>query len=163
MFRFRWPLFRNYLGVKDTMSSRLLEAFLFAFYHVSGPKVHQNSVRIQLKAAIRSLVTKTGGCYHQGVRLGPLMGVATLAASGGVAHVLYGSAVENYLGCGRFIGNLCLRIVLSMKHLVSNKGHIVHAQQQHVIGFLKFCRLLLNTVCGYSAGGFCAVYLGTLN
>ena len=58
-------------GVKDTMSSRSLQAFLFAFRHVSGPKGHQNGVRIQLKATIRSLMTnlsKTGGRYHQGVR-----------------------------------------------------------------------------------------------
>ena len=67
------------------MSSRSLQTFLFTFRHVSGPKGHQNGVRIQLKATIRSLMTnlsKTGGHYHQGVRLGPLMGVATLAASG---------------------------------------------------------------------------------
>ena len=31
--------------------------------------------------------------------------------------------LKNCLGCGRFIGYLSLRIVLSAKHLVSNKGH----------------------------------------
>ena len=52
--------------------------------------------------------------------------------------------LKNCLGCGMFIGNLCLRVVLSAKHLVSNKGHIAHAWHQRLIGFLKFCRLLLN-------------------
>ena len=67
------------------MSSKALQAFLFALRQVSGPRGYQNGVRIQLKAISRSLVTnfsKTGGQYHQRVRLGPLMGVATLAASG---------------------------------------------------------------------------------
>ena len=86
-------------------------------------------------------------------------------ASGGVAHVLCSTTrccaynkVSNFpvlqlkkcLGCGRFIGNLCLRVVLSAEHLVSSKGHIIHAWQQH-----KFCRLLLNILCGYSTGSGC--------
>ena len=80
-FMFGWALSRIHLS----MSSRSLRAFLFAFRQVSGPRGYQNGVRIQLNATSRSLVTnfsKTGGQYHQGVRLGPLMGVATLAASG---------------------------------------------------------------------------------
>ena len=32
--------------------------------------------------------------------------------------------LKNCLVCG---GYLCLRVVLSAKHLVSNKGHITHA------------------------------------
>ena len=36
------------------------------------------------------------------------------------------------IGCGKF-----LRVVFSAKHLVSNKGHIAHAQQQRLSGFLK--------------------------
>ena len=44
----------------------------------------------------------------------------------------------NCLGCCMSIGNLCLRVVLSAKHLVSNKGHIAHVWQQRLIGFLKF-------------------------
>ena len=67
------------------MSSRSLRAFLFSLRQVSGPRGYQNGVRTHLKAISRSLVTnfsKTGGQYHQGVRVGPLMGVATLAASG---------------------------------------------------------------------------------
>ena len=67
--------------------------------------------------------------------------------------------LKNCLGCARFIGYLSLRVVLSANHLVSNKGHITHARQQRLIGFLKFCRLLLNMVCGYSAGGCCVVCL----
>ena len=35
--------------------------------------------------------------------------------------------LKNCLGCGRLIGILHLRIALSAKHLVSNKGHITHA------------------------------------
>ena len=35
--------------------------------------------------------------------------------------------LKNCLGCGMLIGNFCLRVVLSAKHLVSNKGHIAHA------------------------------------
>ena len=35
--------------------------------------------------------------------------------------------LKNCLGCGGFIGYLCLRVVLSAKHLVSNKGHITYA------------------------------------
>ena len=35
--------------------------------------------------------------------------------------------LKNCLGYGMLIGNLCLRVVLSAKHLVSNKGHIAHA------------------------------------
>ena len=65
--------------------------------------------------------------------------------------------LKNCLGCGMSIGNLCLRIVLSTKHLVSNKGHIAHAWQQRLIGFVKFCRLLLNILCGYSTGNGCVV------
>ena len=34
--------------------------------------------------------------------------------------------LKNCLGCGRFVGYLSLRVVLSAKHLVSNKGHIIH-------------------------------------
>jgi hypothetical protein len=38
------------------------------------------------------------------------------------------SAVEELLGVWYMsIGNLCLRVVLSEKHLVSSKGHIAHA------------------------------------
>ena len=61
---------------------------------------------------------------------------------GGVAHILcttarfcvydeiaiyniFGSAVKNCLGWGRFIGTFCF--VLSAKHMVINKGHITHA------------------------------------
>ena len=93
---------------------------------------------------------------------------STYEAPGGVAHVLssttrycaydkvydvLGFSVEELLiCCGKFIGNLCLRVVLSAKHLVSNRGHIAHAWQQCLIGFLKVCRLLLNIVCGYSIG-----------
>ena len=68
------------------------------------------------------------------------------------------SAVElqNCLGCGKLIGYLSLRVVLS------NKGRITHAQQQHLIGLLKFCRLLLNMVFGYSTGSCCVVCLGAL-
>ena len=33
----------------------------------------------------------------------------------------------NCLGWGRFIGTFCLRVVLSAKHLVINKGYIAHA------------------------------------
>ena len=35
--------------------------------------------------------------------------------------------LKNCLRCGRFIGTFCIRVVLSAKHLVSNKGHITHA------------------------------------
>ena len=35
--------------------------------------------------------------------------------------------LKNCLGFGMSIRNLCLKIVLSAKHLVSNKGHIAHA------------------------------------
>ena len=66
------------------MSSRSLQVFLSALRQLSGPRGYQKGVRIQLKATSRSLATKfskNGGQYH-GVRLGPLMGVATLAASG---------------------------------------------------------------------------------
>ena len=45
--------------------------------------------------------------------------------------------LKNCLGCGMSIGNLCLRVMLSAKHLVSNRGHTAHAWQQHLIGFLK--------------------------
>ena len=55
-----------------------------------------------------------------------------------------------------------LRVVLSAKNLISNKKQIARAWQQHQIGFLKLCRLLLNMVCEYSAGSSCAVYFGTL-
>ena len=83
--------------------------------------------------------------------------------SDGVAHVLcstarccaydkvnnvFGFAVEELFRVCRFIGNLCLRVVLFAKHLVSNKGHIAHAWQQRLIGFLTYCRLLLNILCG---------------
>ena len=67
------------------MSSRSLQEFLFALRQVLGPRGCQSGVRIQLKATSRSIMTnfsKAGGQYHQGLRLGPLMGVATLAASG---------------------------------------------------------------------------------
>ena len=61
------------------------------------------------------------------------------------------------LGWGRVIGTFCITVVLSAKHLVINKGHIAHARQQCFIGFLKFCRLLLNMVCGYLTGGVSVV------
>ena len=70
-FMLGWALFRDHFS----MSSRSLQAFL---HHVCSG--YQNGVRIQLKATSRSLVTnfsQTGGQYHQGVRLNPLMGVAT--------------------------------------------------------------------------------------
>ena len=67
--------------------------------------------------------------------------------------------LKNCLGCGRLIGYLSLSVVLSAKHLVSKRGHITHARQQRLIGFLKFCRLRLNMVCGYSGGG-CVLCLG---
>ena len=70
--------------------------------------------------------------------------------------------LKNCLGYDRLIGCLSLRVVLSAKHLVSNKGHITHARQQRLIGFLKFCRLLLNMVCGYLAGGCCVVCLSAV-
>ena len=35
--------------------------------------------------------------------------------------------LKNWFGFGGIIGYLCLRVVLSAKHLVSNKGHITHA------------------------------------
>jgi hypothetical protein len=35
--------------------------------------------------------------------------------------------LKNCLGWGRFIGTFCLRVVLSAKYLVINKGHIIHA------------------------------------
>ena len=35
--------------------------------------------------------------------------------------------LKNCLGWGRFIGTFHLRVVLSAKHLVVNKGHIAHA------------------------------------
>lgn len=83
------------------MSSRSLRAFLFTLRQASGSRGYQNGVRVQLKATRRSLVTnfsKTGGQYHQGVRLGPLMGVATLAASGIGFWNYYGREVsENRL------------------------------------------------------------------
>ena len=60
------------------------------------------------------------------------------------------------------IGNLCLRVVLSAKHLFSNKGHIAHAWQQRLIRFLKFRRLLLNMLCGYSTGRGCMVFADSL-
>ena len=56
---------------------------------------------------------------------------------------------------GGIIGYLCLRVVLTAKHLVPNKGHIPHAQQQRLMGFLKFCRVF-NIVYGYS-GGSCSM------
>ena len=86
-----------------------------------------------------------------------MFGYSAYDLPGGVAHVLCSTARCcaydkvyyvlvlqlkncNCLGCGMSIGNLCLfiRIVLSAKHLVLNKGHIAHAWQQRLIGFLKF-------------------------
>ena len=46
--------------------------------------------------------------------------------------------LKNCLGWGWLIGNFCLSIVLSAKHLVSNRGHIAHAWQHCLIGFLTF-------------------------
>ena len=56
--------------------------------------------------------------------------------------------LKNWFGFGGIIGYLCLRVVLSAKHLVSNKGHITHAWQQRLMGFLKFCRVFVNMVYG---------------
>ena len=56
--------------------------------------------------------------------------------------------LKNCFGFGGLIGNLCFRVVLSAKHLVSNIGHKVHALQQCLIGFLKFWRLSLNKLYG---------------
>ena len=44
------------------------------------------------------------------------------------------------------IGNLYLRIVLSAKHLVVIRGHMMHARVHGLFGFLKFCKLVLNMV-----------------
>ena len=47
--------------------------------------------------------------------------------------------------------------MLSTKHLVSNRGHNAHAWQHRFIGFLKFWRLPLNIVYGYSVSVGCMV------
>ena len=47
--------------------------------------------------------------------------------------------------------------MLSTKHLVSNRGHNAHAWQHCFIGFLKFWRLPLNIVYGYSVSVGCMV------
>ena len=47
--------------------------------------------------------------------------------------------------------------MLSTKHLVSNTGHNAHAWQHRFIGFLKFWRLPLNIVYGYSVSVGCMV------
>ena len=47
--------------------------------------------------------------------------------------------------------------MLSTKHLVSNRGHNAHARQHRFIGFLKFWRLPLNIVYGYSVSVGCMV------
>ena len=64
---------------------------------------------------------------------------STCDASGGVAYILCSTTrccvyitfldlqLKNCLGWGRFIGTCCLRVVLSAKHLVINKGHITRA------------------------------------
>ena len=50
------------------------------------------------------------------------------------------------------MGYLCLRDVLSTKHVVSNLGHMMHPPQHFLMGFLKPCRLSRNMLCGYSFG-----------
>ena len=52
------------------------------------------------------------------------------------------------LGLGSVIGFFSLRVVLSAKHIVSNRRHTMQALQQCLIGFLKFCRVLLNMEYG---------------
>ena len=87
---------------------------------------------------------------------------------GGVAHILCSTPrccarymtfivwqLKKCFGLGGIIGYLCLRVVLTAMHLVTNKGHITHAQQQRLMGFLKFCRVFVNMVYGYS-GGSCS-------
>ena len=53
--------------------------------------------------------------------------------------------------------------MFSAKHLVSKKGCTVHAWQHRLIGFLKFCRLLLNMIYGYSLSSGCVVCFGVLS
>ena len=70
-----------------------------------------------------------------------MFGYSIYDAPGGVVYILcsttrccaynkvyniFGFTV-NCLGWGRFIGTFSLRVVLSAKHLVINKGHIAHA------------------------------------
>ena len=65
--------------------------------------------------------------------------------------------LKNCLGWDCLIGNLCLSTALSTKPLVSNRGHNAHAWHHRFIGFLKFCRLPLNIVYGYSVSVGCMV------
>ena len=52
------------------------------------------------------------------------------------------------------MGYLCLRDVLSTKHVVNNLGHMRHPLQHFIMGFLKFCKPSWNILCGYSWGSF---------
>ena len=60
--------------------------------------------------------------------------------------------LKDCVGLGGDIGNLCLRVVLSAKHLVRSMGHMAHALQHFLIGFLNFCNVSLNMLYGYSVG-----------
>ena len=60
--------------------------------------------------------------------------------------------LKDCVGFGGIIGNLCLRVVLSAKHLVRSIGHMAHALQHFLIGFLNFCNVSLNMLYGYSIG-----------
>ena len=55
---------------------------------------------------------------------------------------------------GGFMGYLCLRDVLSTKHVVNSLGHMRHPLQHFLMGFLKFCKPSWNMLCGYSWGSF---------
>lgn len=70
----------------------------------------------------------------------------------GVLHVIrymtfFVLQLKVCLGLGSVIGFFSW-VVLSAKHLVSNRGHTMQALQQCLIGFLKFCRVLLNMEYG---------------
>ena len=60
--------------------------------------------------------------------------------------------LKDCVGLGGIIGNLCLRVVLSAKHLVRSIGHMAHALQHFLIGFLNFCNVSMNMLYGYSVG-----------
>ena len=81
-----------------------------------------------------------------------ILGFASVCHAYGKVYDIFCFAVERLCWPWWDYRDLCLRVVLSVKHLVRSIGHMAHVLQHFLIGFLNFCNVSLNMLYGYSIG-----------